>query len=358
MAPTKLTGEPAGPGWSKVPTLADVARLANVSISTAGRVLREADYPVHPSLRDRVTMAAARIGYVRNVLARTLRGGMSLAVGLVVGDMLDPYYGQIAEAITERAESAHSIVAIVCNMQRDPVLELKYCQQLWEHRVAGLILAGGGFDQWSHFGQLAALLQQMARAGIAVATLSPRGIDAARTFCVDNEKVGEMLARHLIDHGHRRMGVLLGPPQGEVTQQRLRGILRTLTGEGARFQVIHSAYTPQAGSEGVRRLLKNDRELTGFIAGSDSMAFGVCAELQHLGRPVPKSASVVSIGNTLMAQWATPRLTTVDVRLAYCGRAALDYVASRISGAEAPPERVFAPKLVQGHSVSTVLSTS
>lgn len=336
---------------AKVPTLSDVARVASVSVSTAGRVLREADYPVDPDLRERVTAAAARLGYVPNVLARTLRGGISPAVGLVVGDMLDPYYGEIAEAITERAESAHSLVAIVCNMQRDPLLEIKYCQQLWEHRVGGLILAGGGFDQWSHFGRLSALVQQMVRAGIAVATLSPRNLEPARAYCVDNERVGAMLGQSLLDQGHGRIGVLLGPPQGEVTQHRLRGITRVLTGAGARFQVLHSSYSPLSGQEGTRSLLQADREITGIVAGSDAMALGVCQELQRMGRRVPHDASVVSVGDTLLARWTTPRLTTIDVRLADCGRMALDYVVAQMRKAPPPAPAPLEPLLVPGDSL-------
>ncbi len=124
------------PSRLKVATLVEVAKAAGVSVSTAGRVLRDADYHVDPALGERVREAAARLGYVANVLARSLRGGTPGLVGLIVGDMLDPYYAEIAEAVTQHAESTHGLLALVCNMQRDPLLEIKYCRQLWEHRVA------------------------------------------------------------------------------------------------------------------------------------------------------------------------------------------------------------------------------
>ncbi|MGE0797577.1 MAG: LacI family DNA-binding transcriptional regulator [Lautropia sp.] len=342
------------PSGTRTPTLRDVAQAAGVSISTAGRVLRDADYPIGPALRARVMEAAERLGYVPNALARTLRAGASATVGLIVGDMQDPYFGEIAEAITQHAESAHSTLAIVCNMQRDPLLELKYCQRLWENRVGGLILAGGGFDQWSHLGQLSALLRQMDRAGVAIATLSPRQLALAQTFCADNELAGAMMARHLVENGHRRVGVMLGPPQGEVTQQRLRGVTRVLTGAGARFHVIHSLYTPQAGADGVRTLLEGDPELTGFIVGSSTMALGVCERLGQLGRSVPDAASVISIGNGFTAKWSVPRLTTVDVRLADWGRLALDYVVTRAAGGSPAGAADLPPRLVVGQSVASL----
>ena len=102
------------------PTLVDVARAAGVSVSTAGRVMRDDGWPVDPEMRDRVRETAAQLGYVPNIAARTLRVGAPALVGLVAGNMLDPYYGEIAEAVTRHAEAAHPMMAMVCNMQRDP----------------------------------------------------------------------------------------------------------------------------------------------------------------------------------------------------------------------------------------------
>ena len=160
-------------GRGVAPTLADVARTAGVSVSTAGRVLRDQGWPVEEGLKQRVLAAAAQLAYVPNVMARTLRGGAPAAVGLIVGNMLDPYYGEIAEIVTKHAEQmAGKMLVMVCNMQRDPALEIDYCRRLWEHRVAGLILAGGGFDQTTRHDELAELLARMERSGVTITTLN------------------------------------------------------------------------------------------------------------------------------------------------------------------------------------------
>lgn len=336
---------------TRSPTLVDVAAAAAVSVSTAARVLRESDYPVDPALKERVRGAAGRLGYVPNVLARNLRAGAPTMIGLVVGDMLDPYYGEIAEAVTRHAESRHSMVAIVCNMQRDPLLELKYCQQLWEHRVAGLILAGGGFDQWSHLDRLSSLVRQMMKAGVQVVTLSPRGIGTP-TFCVDNERVFAAMADHLVRRGHRRVGVLLGPAQSEATQQRLRGAAGTLTRSGAGFHVLHAHYTEEAGAESAAALMERDANLTAFIVGSKSMAIGVIHRLEQSGRSVPGDVSIVGVGSPRTSQWLTPRLATVDVSLAACGRAALDHIAAGVRGDALPAIPEFPFRLFEGASVA------
>lgn len=336
----------------KVATLVEVAKAAGVSVSTAGRVLRDADYHVDPALGERVREAAARLGYVANVLARSLRGGTPGLVGLIVGDMLDPYYAEIAEAVTQHAESTHGLLALVCNMQRDPLLEIKYCRQLWEHRVAGLVLAGGGFDQWTHLGQLSALITQMQRAGVRIATLSPRNLNAP-TFSTNNESVGRLLANSVVAKGHQAVGVLIGPPQSEVTQQRLRGITTVLTQAQVRLTVSHGEYLPASGEQGTANLLNADREITALLVGSDAMAQGALKQLGNMGRRVPEDISVVSIGNTGHLSPSGLKLTTVDVGLAQCGKSALDYIANPAHGVVPMVDPWFyEPSLVMGNTLS------
>lgn len=318
----------------RAPTLKDVAAQAGVSLATAGRVLRNEAYPVDKDLADRVRHIASTLGYVPNVLARSLRGGSPSMVGLIIGDMVEPYYAEIAEAVTQHAEATHRSLAIVCNMQRDPLLELKYCQQLWEHRVAGLVLAGGGFDQETHKEALKLLLARMVQSGVIVTALSPRDL-AVPEFAVDNEEVGQMMARELTRHGHRRIGIIAGPPQSPVTQLRVAGAIDMIVKMGGDYEVVHSTLNPGAGAAAVERLVSIRPDLTGFVVGSGSIALGVLQKLRELGREIPRDASVISVGNTRLAEWSHPPLVTVDVRLADCGRQALDHIFNRIRGLEA-----------------------
>jgi LacI family transcriptional regulator len=342
---------------SLTPTLADVAREAGVSVSTAARVLRDDKYPVDRALADAVREASARLGYVRNLQARNLRGGKPNMVGLIVGDMLDPYYGEIAEAVTLRAESAHSLSAIVCNMQRDALLEIKYVRQLWEQRVGGLILAGGGFDQWSHFDKLAGLVAQLQAAGVIVVSLTPRGLDVP-TFSVDNEDLGRMMATELSSRGHKRVGILLGSSHSEATQQRLRGAMRHLAQAGAGFIIEHSEYNARAGAETIERMVRNHPDLTGVLVGSSAMAIGVLGRLHDLGISVPRDFSVICAGKTMMTNWSSPKLTTVDLSLAVSGFKAIDYIASAIRGDTLEAEPQLVPiALAAGESVAAPRQT-
>jgi LacI family transcriptional regulator len=332
-------------------TLVDVAREAGVSMSTAARVIRNPESRVDMALQQKVRAAATLVGYVPNLMARNLRAGAPKIIGLVVGHMMDPYYGEIAEAITDWTES-YSMVAMVCNMQRDPLLELKYCQQLWGHRVGGLILAGGGFDQWTHQQDLADLVDQMSANGVVIATLSPRNVKAP-VFCVDNEQVGRCAATELIAHGHQSIGLLIGHSQNQVTQQRFHGISETCAHAGVELQVVHADYNAESAAEAAARMLADNKNITGLIAGSYSMSMGITSWLQASGRSVPEEISVVGIGNPMLAAWSSPPLTAVDLCLQTCGQSAVDFVVGRVRGLIGGGDgQTVQPRLIQGKSVA------
>jgi LacI family transcriptional regulator len=333
------------------PTLADVASAANVSVSTAGRVLRDQGWPVEAKLRTRVLAAANELGYVPNVMARSFRTGAPALVGLVTGNMLDPYYGEIGEAVTRYAESTSKMLVMVCNMQRDPKLEIDYCRRLWEHRVAGLILTGGGFDQFTHSEEFAALISQMERGRVTVVTLTPRDIPLP-TFCVDNEKAGAMAAEELIRNGHRKIGTIVGPIANRVLQKRIHGITRACEDARVDHHLVEAGFGEKWINAGIAGMFSAHPDITGVIAASGTTSIKTVNAIGLTGRAVPKDVSVVGIGGDAIAQWNTPPLTRVDLALEACGQAALDYIASSVSGGTPPHEFHRDPKIVAGQSVA------
>jgi LacI family transcriptional regulator len=349
---TELDAEDIAPKRRKGPTLVDVANAAGVSISTAGRVLRDDGWPVEEALKERVLAAAAELSYVPNIMARNLRGGGPALVGLVIGNMLDPYYGEIGETVTRHSETTSQMLVMVCNMQRDPKLELKYCRRLWEHRVSGLILAGGGFDQLSHFDQLSALIAQMEKSGVVVTTLSPRDL-AAPCFSVDNFEVGRMAAAELISHGHRHAGVLVGPIQNQVLRRRLDGMKQAFEDADAEYEVVETGLGPSWSGTAISEMFDRNPRITGVVAASSMMSINVVNAIEQTGRSVPDDVSVVGVGGGALWEWNIPRLTHIDLCLDICGKAALDYIATRVGGSDAPSEFTQPPLIVDRQSVAT-----
>ena len=337
---------------AKNPTLVDVAKAAGVSLSTAARVLRNSGYPVDDKLKENVHAAAKSLGYVPNLVARRLRGGKQGVVGLVIGDMLDAHYGMIAETVTERAESAHSTFAIVCNMQRDPLLEIKYLRKLLEYRVDGIIMAGGGFDQWTHHQALTETIEELKRAGTTVVSLMPR-IFEVPVFSSDNEAVGLTQAQFIVENGHTKIGILLGPARNEMTKLRMQSMTSYLSGYSVDYAIANIDSTPEAGALGAAEMLERNPDFSALICGSDAIAFGAINHLRAQGIDIPGRISVMGLGNTRLATLCTPRLTTVEMNFDLAGRAALDFITSHDATADAPGA-VIPHDLVVGESFSLI----
>lgn len=335
-------------------TLNDVAREAGVSVSTAARVLRDSTYPVAPELQKRVREAADKLRYVPNLLARKLRGGEYPSLGLVVGNMRDPFFGQVAQAVTLAAHQ-RSLMAMVANMQRDARQELTTIRQLWEHRVNGIVLAGGGFDQQACKSELATLVKQLARSGIAVVSLVDRGIPMP-VFSVDNEAVGAMLARHALDAGHTEIGISAGPLNASVTPQRMRGIKAVLAKARIHAVCVHTAFGVEGGLEAQEKLLQANPRITMIIANADTLGVGIVKGLAARDLRVPEDISVISAGNTTYAEICTPRLVSADIGLVECCDAAVQYIHEAIAGGKPAVPPPPPPKLVEGDSVR-VLAT-
>lgn len=331
--------------------MVDVAKAAGVSASTAARVLRKSGYPVDIKLKERVDAAAKSLGYVPNLVARRLRGGKQGVVGLVIGDMLDAHYGMIAETVTQRAETAHSTFAMVCNMQRDPLLEIKYLRKLLEYRVDGIILAGGGFDQWTHHEALAETVEELKRAGTIITSLMPRNIEVP-VFSADNEAIGLTKAQFIVENGHTKIGILLGPARNQMTKLRMQAMTSHLSGCSVDYAIANIESTPEAGALGAAEMLSRNPDFTALICGSDAIAFGAINHLRTEGIDIPGRISVMGLGNTRLATLSTPTLTTVEMNFDQAGRAALDFIASHDPAVAQAPGEIIPHSLVLRESFS------
>jgi LacI family transcriptional regulator len=331
------------------PTLKDVAHEAVVSLTTAARVLRGDEYSVSDARKERVLKAAQKLHYAPNVLARVLKGGSHRSIGLVVGDMSDPYFGEIAQSVSVTAQR-RSFVAIVANMHRDPQLEIRMCGELWEHRVNGVILAGGGFDQITYNDKLFDLVRRLQSMNIVVVSLTERNL-LIPCFSPDNESAGALAAERLLESGHSEVGIIVGPATSEVTRRRLKGSCAVFAAAGVTPKVVYTDFGDTAGEDALDELLKAGPGITAIITSGDNVGVGIVNRLRAMGRPVPNDVSVLSIGNTYLGRLSYPRLTAIDVPLSDCGVAAVNYIADTLDGYSPPLPKLAAVSLVQGQSL-------
>lgn len=334
----------------KPPRLADVADKAGVSMSTAARVLRDGPNRVSPQLAAKVEKAAQALGYTPNLMARSLRAGSPPLIGLMVGDMLDPYFAAIGESVTVEADRL-GLAAMVANMRRDPLREIELLQRFLQHRVSGVILSGGGYDQFTQHTTLARTVASLQNAGCHVVSLTDRGLEVP-TFSIDNEAVGRMAAEAVLEAGHNRVAVIYAPAMSDVTTARRSATLDALENANAAVRETVGNYSRQAGFEAASRVFKGRPSSwpTSVVAGSDSLAVGVLAWLGDRGLSVPDDVSVVGIGDTYAAE--TLQLTSVSVALDERSRAAVDHVAGLIHNGGSDRWQVAQPALTERGSVA------
>jgi LacI family transcriptional regulator len=305
------------------PRLADVAARASVSIATASRALAGRE-GVSEAVAAHVREVAVRMGYVPNVHARTLAGGATSTVGLIVHEVGDPYFAEIASGVigvaTERGFSVQ-----ICHSGRDPRNELHQIRTLIANRTDAIIVAGSGYTDPALQADANALLTAFQEHGGRVAVIGRHHL-AADAVRPDNEAAGTAVAAHLLELGHRRIGVISGPPALTTVADRLAGVAQALADRGLTLEdvpVLDTDFTRNGGAAGAERLLAEHPDLTALIALNDLMAIGVLSTLRARGVAVPEQVSVAGIDDVAVAADLAPSLTTVRLPMAEMGELAL-----------------------------------
>ncbi|WP_445189485.1 LacI family DNA-binding transcriptional regulator [Pseudonocardia sp. Cha107L01] len=312
-----------GPGG--LVTLQDVADSAGVSRATASRVLNGSSRVVGSELADRVHRAAKVLRYVSNAPAQALARSTSTVVGLIVHAVDDPYFSAIA-AGAMRVAAEHDLLTMMASTFRDPEREIDYVSRLRAHRARGVLLVGSGFTATSITERLHEEIAAFAAGGGRVACIGEHSIPFD-TVLPENRRGAEQAAKLLLALGHRRIGVVGGPPELTTVAHRLDGFRDTLRAAGVELPehaIVAGDFTRDGGYAGMIELARRMPEVTAVFALNDPTAVGVMAALRdELGRRVPEEISVVGFDDIPAALDVSPTLTTVRLPLEEMGERAM-----------------------------------
>lgn len=310
-----------------MPTLHDVALSAGVSLATASRVLNGSARRVAESYRERVESAAAELGYTANLSAQATARGTSAIVALLVADIADPYFGQLAAGVARGADDAGLVVTIAIT-ERDPERELRLVRALRGQRPRALILAASRSEESSST-ELQLELDALGRAGGRVVALGP-GAGPVRTVRIDNRGGARALGAALAERGYAH-AVLLAAAEGvHTSDDRVGGFSDGFTAGGGVVDRIHrGAFTRDSGYAAMREALEAGiARGTLVFAISDVVAIGALAALREAGRDVGPDVALAGFDDIPTGRDITPALTTVRVPLEEVGyetlRAAID----------------------------------
>lgn len=327
--------------------LSEVAQAAGVSIATASRSLRGLG-GVSDAVAERVRSIAEEMGYVTNSYARTLAGGSTTIVGLILNQIDDPYFTEIAAGVIGAAEEAELTVQIA-HSTRDPARELKQIRSLVAQRARAIIIAGSGYGDPQRETQAKDLLARYQASGGRAAVIGRHflGVDAVLP---DNKGAAGLVARHLVELGHRNVIVVSGPPLLTTVEDRLGAAMKVLTGVGARTVLVATDFTGHDADQAALSALGANPGATAVLSLSDAMAISVIAGLRRAGIEVPGRVSVTGIDDVAVAQLISPSLTTAAFPLSELGRDALQLTIR--PPASRPRRKVIAAELIVRESTA------
>jgi LacI family transcriptional regulator len=308
-----------------------VARRAGVSLSTASRVINDNGYPVAEATRQRVLDAVRELSYSPSVLARALVTKRTQIVGVIVGDVEDPYFAEIVRGVEDVARRSGYLV-IVCNADRDPATELSYLRTLLDYRVDGVILAGGGVLDEAYRQPHIQAVARLEHQGSVVVALAEVAATVPRVT-IDNRTAAAAMTRYVVRLGHRRIGVIAGPAQITTARSRLQGIRDVLGECGLPADLLAGGeFTVPGGERAAEALCARSPRPTALIAVNDQMAVGALTAAHRRGLVVPNDLTIVGFGDTIAARQAWPPLTTVSVPRHEMGAVAMSGLLDQLQG--------------------------
>jgi LacI family transcriptional regulator len=328
----------------------EVAAAAAVSVGTVSNVLNSPD-KVAPATVARVQAAIDRLGFVRNDAARQLKAGRSRSVGLVVLDVGNPFFTDIARAAEHRA-GEYNLTLFLGTSDDDPRRERAYIDAFDEQRVYGLLVSPIGDD-------LTRLMTMRGR-GTPVVLVDRDGSGTPfDSVAVDDVAGGRLAVQHLLDIGRRRIAVVSGPTELRQVRDRLRGAEAAIAEvPDAQLEVIETpAMTVLDGRAAGEKLRDRpaDRRPDAVFCANDLMALGVLQALTLIGGVrVPDDIALIGFDDIDFVRSAVVPLSSISQPTRSIGTTAIDLLTAAVEGAaERVPQHVlFQPELVVRASTS------
>ena len=300
-------------------TLHDVADAAGVSIATVSYVLN-GQGSVSEEVRREVKRAAKKLGYRQNRAARAMKMGRSNILGLVIPNIENPFFATLAQAVLKESQTREYQVFLV-DTEGSHKSEKKAMQGLIAQGVDGIIVFPIDDSQLRISGNT--------EVPVVVLDRDTPDLDLVQAEYYEG---GRLLAAHLQDLGHRRIGLLEGPRVVTSARDRTRGLIENL---GAEQSIVWREEHPFALelSDAARKMLDRD-DVTAVVCGNDLIAIAAISYLQSQGRSVPGDLSVTGFDDISFAPMVSPPLTTVRMPIAGMGKEAVNLLIRRVQSDE------------------------
>ena len=344
-------------------TIKEIAEECNVSIATVSRVFNGSS-AVAPRTRELVEEAIKRSGYTPNALARSLVNNRTMTLGVVVPDISNPYFAALFTQVEHAALQAGYTVILLNTFyvsstygQLPPLPETAYFDMLLRRKVDGALILGGQMDLVKPSADYVDALRRLCH-GMPVVALGKEIPDVDAVF-IDAENEGGIISavQYLASLGHRKIAFVGGEPGVTITERRLEAYRSTLSAlqlPADERLIATSDYYAKDGYLAAQRLLAGDCPFTAALAINDSVALGLIRALADQKLSVPQDISVISCEQLLNADYAVPRLTSIDQHSDWLGKLLIQALLSAINGVGEPAVIRGRPELIIRESCAPV----
>ena len=330
-------------------TIYDIAREAGVSIATVSNAINGKG-KISQKRRKEILEIMERMHYQPSVIASALMGKKTFTLGLLIPDVSNPFFAEIARAIEDQAHHSGYSVIICSTDNKDERIE-RYIKLLEQKSVDGIII-GTGIDNLE-------ILKQLLSKSIPVAMIA-RDVDSLslHTVITDDFYGGTIAAEHLIGLGHRKLAVLAENLKVSSSRERVRGFKSALLEANIPFDdtnVVACDYKIEDGKRGAKALLRKGDRPTAIFCCNDMLAIGVLQAAKDEGLQVPGDLSVIGFDNTILSNVVNPPITTVAQPMEYMAKLVFELIVSNLENDLAPKKRiVLRPELIVRESTASV----
>ena len=338
----------------KTSTMKEVAAKANVSLATVSRVISGNGY-VSKEVRTKVLKAVQDLGYTPNELARNLKLNRTDTVGLMITDIVNPFYSVLAAGVLDCARE-NGLHTILCATDEDPNLEKEYLDVLIKQRAAGIIAVptGENVDIWCRAYEMGVKLVLLDR--------ELPGVEEADIFLVDNVKGSMDAVRYLIQLGHHRIGIISGPLSTTTGKGRLDGYLLAL--REANIEIDNDlvevvTFKGESGLVATKKLLSLPNRPTAIYATNNVLGESSLNVIREMDLKIPDEVSLIIFDDVPWASLVNPSVTAVAQPTYELGYLGMELVSQKLKNQNEsiniPRRSILIPKLMIRNSCRSII---
>ncbi len=315
------------------PTIYDVAKKAGVSIATVSKVINNTGR-ISEKTKNKVLKVIGSLNYQQNVIATALTGKHTYTIGLLIPDLSNLFFAELARSIEDRGnELGYNLV--ICSTDYNPEKEAKYIELLKRKNVDGFILASGFENTY----EVEKLIEEKYPVAIVARDVPAFNVNAV---CIDDFQGGYDAASCLIELGHKKIAIIARDVWSN--RERIRGFRKALEDHGGieeyEFAQFALESSVQAGKTISLEYLSSSDPPTAIFACNDLLAIGAIEAIREKNLRVPDDVSVIGFDNTVIATIIDPQLTTMAQPIQHMGREVMDLIVAEIKGEKQYKSRI------------------